>query len=45
MSIRPIRKLIKAKPTLEGAGVPVADKTSDIPGLLLKALERVKAAV
>ena len=30
---------------LEGAGVPVADKTSDIPRLLLKALERVGAAV
>ena len=30
---------------LEGAGVPVADKTSDIPRLLLKALDRVGAAV
>ena len=30
---------------LEGAGVPVADKTSDIPGLIKKALDRVKTAV
>lgn len=30
---------------LEDAGVPVADKTSDIPRLLLKALDRVKQAV
>jgi|SRR5579885_2696888 len=29
----------------EAAGVPVADKTSDIPGLLKKALDRVKAGV
>ncbi len=30
---------------LEGAGVPVADKTSDIPRLLLKALERLGVGV
>jgi len=29
----------------EAAGVPVADKTSDIPRLVLKALDRVKAGV
>jgi len=30
---------------LQNAGVPVADKTSEIPGLVKKALERVKAGV
>jgi succinyl-CoA synthetase alpha subunit len=30
---------------LQNAGVPVADKTSEIPGLVKKALEKVKAAV
>lgn len=30
---------------LEGAGVPVADKTSDIPGLLQKALDRLASRV
>jgi succinyl-CoA synthetase alpha subunit len=30
---------------LEGAGVPVADKTSDIPGLLQKALDKLASRV
>ncbi len=30
---------------LQNAGVPVADKTNEIPGLIKKALERTKATV